>query len=268
MLEFLVLLRQQIEEGGPRVAHLGGWPDHIDPTCLRGRIPGPGDTNAPGFDAGIACALGLIPLERQLLSARLHANYTKAAMEQVRRELERPEADSETVWWLAACSVCQEGGIDEGGFLLQLAHFVELAVAPERRLAAVRTYTDHLKRSYSLRDGVPYGEHDSAVIAAYLDGHAFGTMYNSLQQCYYIGTYEASLGLEDFPWSQVTERLGETRSGPVFGSRQFVRCNTSEEYARAARFVATRFAPPPRQSSTPRESATASASSVPPAEHM
>lgn len=247
MKEFLLLLRKQVEERGPGVAAIGCWPENIDPHCLQVRIPEPGQANAPGFDAGVACALGLIPSERQRLSAQLHANYTKAAIQQVRRELDNPVADSEAVWWLAACSVCQEGGIDEAGFLRQLAQFLELVVAPARRLSAALDFLAALKRSYSVRDGIPYGEEDAAIIAAYLDGHSFGTLYNPAQQCFYIGTYEETLGLEDFPWAGGTGPDGEPLSGPMFGSRQFIRCGTREEYDRAARLVARRFAasPPP-----------------------
>ena len=39
-----------------------------------------------GFDAGIACALDLIPRDRQKLAATLHCNYSKSAVMQVRKE--------------------------------------------------------------------------------------------------------------------------------------------------------------------------------------
>ncbi len=105
-------IRTAVEANAKRVAELGEWPDYIEPGSLLERIPQEGGTKAPGFDAGIACATDMIPRDKQELAARLHANYTKEAVMQVRKEVAEKDPDSQTAWWLAACSLCKEGEID------------------------------------------------------------------------------------------------------------------------------------------------------------
>ena len=65
----------------------------------------------------------------------------------------------------------------------------------------------------------------------------YGTSYSQNYGLYFIGTYETSLGLEDFEWSQEKDEQGRDKSGPVFGSKQFVKCATEEEWRRAMEVV-------------------------------
>ncbi len=94
------------------------------------RIPQDANEKAPGFDAGIACATDAIPREKQELAAHLHANYTKDAVMQVRKEAAEHNPDSQTAWWLSACSVCKEGEIDGPAFLKQMEDFKAIAADP------------------------------------------------------------------------------------------------------------------------------------------
>jgi hypothetical protein len=230
--------RAATEANAARIAALGEWPDFIDPQAsLTGRIPHPGQTDAPGFDAGVACCLNLIPADRQSLAARLHAAYIPAAVQQVRREAEIMHPDSETTWWLAACSVCREGQVDGSGFIEQLEEFATLAAdGAARRDAAIREL-DAMRGRYELRDGVPFATADGGMQGAYVAGHRFAAAYAEEADLYFIGTYEQSLGLEDFAWSASVDDQGRPRSGGVHGSQQFVKCASREEYQQAIRVV-------------------------------
>ena len=308
-------IAELVRRSAPRVARLGGWPSYIDAASLTDRVPTGGRELAPGFDAGIACALGLIPAERQTLAARLHAAYTPAAVAQVRREAAAGfPAEADTTWWLAACSVCREGQIDADGFRQQLEEFAALAVDPAARRRAAEAEFDAMTGRYWIVDGVAYGVADGCQQGAYIDGHAFAAMgpaptadpdageatrYFVLSHAsrdggvhhepapgqllslrgaeaerelrgggdiwaleregsrrlvtndsglHFIGTYEETLGLEEFTWGEgvpageAVDEHGRERSGPVHGSRQFVKCATRAEYERAVALVKARVA--------------------------
>lgn len=230
-------IRQTVADNAERVAKLGEWPSYIQPGSLLERIPKAGEKKAPGFDAGVACALDLIPRESQKLAAKLHANYSKDAVMQVRKEAEEKNPDSETSWWLTACSVCKEGGIDEQAFLTQVEDFKKLTVdAKLRQEAAEKEFTEMTQR-FTLKEGVPYGEQDGCIQGAYLAGYPFGTEYSKNYGLYFIGTFEPTLGLEEFPWSDEKDEKGRAKSGPVFGSKQFVKCATEDEWRKAMEVV-------------------------------
>lgn len=231
-------VRDQVQQNAQRVAQLGQWPEWISPHSLTDRIPD-ADQLATGFDAGVACALGLIPPDKQRLAAQLHAAYTPQAVEQVRRESVELDADSETTWWLAACSICTEGQLDEHAFLDQIDRFQRLASDADKRRSAARVALEQMRRSYELRDGVAYAVIDGGMQGAYIDGHDIAAQYAPDHDLYFLGTFHPSLGLDDFAWSKPgnpesedrDERQG--RSGPVHGSRQFVKCDDQDELARA-----------------------------------
>lgn len=227
-------IRSMVGQNAERVAELGEWPEYIEPGSLLERVPQEGEDNAPGFDAGVACALDLIPRDKQKLAATLHANYTKDAVMQVREELKEMNPDSETIWWLAACSVCKEGGINEERFMQQIKDFKELSADDGERKKSAEGEFEKMTSAYTLKyDGVPYGEQDGCIQGAYIDGYSFGVMYAENYGIYFIGTYEDSLGLEDFDWSDEKDEEGRAKSGPVFGSKQFVKCANEEELKRA-----------------------------------
>ncbi len=230
-------LRALVEKNAPAIALLGEWPPYISAETLIERVPKSGEGNAPGFDAGVACALGMIPEDRQALAAHLHANYSPESVAQVRREVAMKDPNTETAWWLAACSVCREGDVDAAAFLAQVESFKELSRDAQQRLAAAtREYDDMMKR-FTLIDGAPYGEDDGCMQAAYLAGYPFASSYAANYGLFFIGTYEESLGLEDFPWSEEKDEKGRAKSGPVYGSRQFVKCATKEEWEKALEVV-------------------------------
>jgi hypothetical protein len=237
----LQAMRTTIERNAQRVACLGQWPEYMEPSSLLERIPKPGDTNAPGFDAGIACAMDLIPRGKQLLAATLHANYSKAAVERVKEEAAIPDADLETIWWLAACSICKEGGIDETAFLGQIRNFKILAKNPQKRLAAAQEEFFKMTHSFNTEKGFPYGEEDGCIQGAYIAGHRYGVRYSKEDGIYFIGTYEDSLGLENFPWSDQRDEKNRTKSGPVFGNIQYVKCADMEELLRTIEVVKARL---------------------------
>ena len=231
-------IQKMVRENAGRVAGLGNWPSRIPPAeLLVSRVPASG-TAGPGFDAGLACALDLIPRDKQQLAATLHAAYTPDAVAQVLSDSEGMEPDSETTWWLAASSVCFEGAVDRQQFLAQIDSFRVLASDPEARLRAAQ---DELKRMLSTFEtktyGFPYGVVDGCIQGAYLAGHQFGTIYAQEYGIYFIGTYLPSLGLEDFYWSSDVDDQDRALSGPVHGSRQYVKCKDLREFLSAVEVV-------------------------------
>lgn len=228
-------LRARIASQVDRIAQLGAWPEWISPQSLLHRIPEGGDDEASGFDAGIACALDLIPEDKQLLSAKLHAAYTEEAVEQVRREAAYGlHPDFETTWWLAACSVCSEGGIVEEEFYEQIEAFERLAADPKARHTAAKECLAEMKSLYALReDGVPMSIADGGMQGAYLVGYELAGAYDEEADLYFIGTFHPSLGLEEFDWSDEIDEKGRPRSGGIHGSLQFVKCHDENEFERA-----------------------------------
>lgn len=229
------------EQHADRLSNLGSWPEWFDAQeSLAGRVPTDGKTS-PGFDAGLACVLGIIPEAKQTLAATLHAAYTPAAVEQVRRETaDTMDADSESAWWLAMCSVCKEGEVDETMFLQQIEQAKLLAADPAARAMAARAELDAMKKKFTrLGDGTPFAVQDGGLQGAYLSGHAWGVLYVEAYGIFFIGTYQASLGLveADFAFSTRVDADGRAMSGPVFGSRQFIKVSDLDELARACAVV-------------------------------
>ena len=233
--------RAKVTEQAPRIASLGCWPDYIPALSLVERIPAL-DLPASGFDAGIACALNLIPADKQRLSAKLHAAYTPEAVEQVRLQAKEMDADSETCWWLAACSVCQEGRLSIQDFQEQLGIFKELIDNPRLRREVGIRELEGMRDRYEFQsqapfDKIPLAVADGGLQGAYLDGHQAAVMQDTNEGLYFIGTYQPSLGLENFSWSSEIDDLRQPRSGPVHGSRQFVRCTDLDELQRALKAI-------------------------------
>lgn len=228
----LSILEKIVEKEGDRVADLGEWPKYIKSGSLTDRVPKGDEKKAPGFDAGVACALGLIPEEKQTLAARLHANYSEEAVEQVRREIEEADPDSPTTWWLAACAICKEGEINGEEFLEQVEEFKVLTKDPEKRLAVARTEFDKMKESFEVINGIPHGTKDGCMQAAYIAGYPVAVMYAEKYGIFFVGTYLPTLGLEGFEWSDDKDENGNAKSGPVYGSKQFVKCADEEELHR------------------------------------
>lgn len=238
--------RQTVRENVGRIAKLGEWPAWIDgERSLVGRIPEMTGT-APGFDAGIACAMGLIPEHRQELPATLHAAYTQEAVEQVRREMSRDaftsfEVGTASVWWLAASSLCNDEGVDAPTFIRQLSEFARLAHKPNELVLAAAKEFDRMRSSFRLETysfgQVPFGTRDGCIQAAYIAGYSFGVRYAEADDTYFIGTYMPALGLDDFKWSDQKDGKGRLKSGPVHGSKQYMMCADSIELLKALQIV-------------------------------
>ncbi|MDP2205136.1 MAG: hypothetical protein Q8K65_02400 [Alphaproteobacteria bacterium] len=239
-------LKQKILQRTEYVATLGHWPVWIDrETSLAARVP---DENgaAAGFDAGIACALGLIPAAAETLCATLHAAYTPAAVAAVRGAIAQDETgswrirdpDSAACWWLAACSLCTEGDVVTGeDFRVQLVNFGALQNdADLRRVAAEKTLND-MCRAFDTQRGYAFGDKDGCMQGAYIAGHDVAVMQAAHHDVYFVGTFHPSLGLEDFDWGTAIDDKGRAKSGPVHGSRQFVKCADESELARAIKAV-------------------------------
>jgi len=222
----------------PRLAALGNWPAWLGgEESLTSRIPQGGDTNAPGFDAGLAAALGLIPEDKQRLAAILHGAYTPEAVEKVRCEGVKMDPDSESCWWLAACSLCQEGGIDEAAFLRQVEDFKVLAADPVARQAAARRELAAMASKFTITNGIPFVSRDGGLQGAYLAGFDWGVEWKEAFGIYFVGTYQSSLGLEEFPFSSQLDAEGRPMSGPVWGSQQYVKANGRKELAAIIKIV-------------------------------
>jgi hypothetical protein len=238
-----------VRQSASRMANLGQWPAYMNPPekGLLMRIPEEDGGEAPGFDAGIACALDLIPRDKQRLACILHAAYTPAAVQQVRKEILDLQPDSETAWWAAMSSICREGKVDVTAFWEQISQAVEMHLDPELRLQAARAFLLGLGDLYGLHivgntteggGGVPIvaplGHEDGCLQGAYLDGFQWAVYYSGKYGLYFVGTYLETLGLEEFQWA------GGAKSGPVHG-RQFVKCQDADELARVVRVVQTHF---------------------------
>lgn len=243
------------------VAALGKWPVHIDTEkSLTARIP---QETAPssGFDAGLATALGLIPPHAATLTATLHAAYTPAAVEQVRAEINKTadgswqvkNADSAACWWLAACSLCIEGDdIDEKTFRGQLQGFQKLMQDPAARLAAANNALNAMVQSFDTWRGYAFGTADGAMQGAYITGHDIAVLHHQARDIYFIGTFRPSLGLENFPFAAATDEKGRPTSGPVHGSKQFVKCAGAAELQAAMESVKKHFSRTPASTKPPR----------------
>jgi len=228
----------KVRENVARVSALGNWPVWVNgDESLIERLPGETGV-APGFDAGLACALDMIPRDRQGLSATLHAAYTEQAVERVRREAETMDADCETTWWLAACSVCKEGGIDRNAFEQQLATFADLAGDPIARVAAARREFEAMKKKFYVQpDGVPFVVEDGGTQGAYVCGYNWAVQYNPEYGIFFVGTFQASLGLESFQFFEFKDDKGRPMSGFVHGNHAFAKACTIDELARMVAVV-------------------------------
>jgi len=258
--------QNKIKENVNHVKALGQWPDYIDAEAsLLSRIPAiDGTTFGPGFDAGIAVALNLIPYDKQALSAKLHANYSQASVEQIRAEVKSVEMGSEdalfseTAHWLLASSVCAEGGVTAKGFVEQVRRFEEiqkiLAVSRTEiteeewdrmvinRQKLVMDTVETLENSYKvLADGTVFTSIDGGLQAAYVNGHEWGVLWAQEYGIFFIGTFHETLGLEDFEWNKSVDENNRQISGPVHGSRQFVKCGDLGELHAAKEIVRSTF---------------------------
>ena len=230
-------IKASVEDAYPRLKSLGSWPDYIQSTTLTNRIPSPTEVGQGGFDAGIACALDLIPRDKQRLAAILHAAYTPEAIQQIRDEREHLE-DTETMWWAGACFICDEGPVDWDRFQEQLQDFKELATKPNKMVAAAKDEIDMMTSAYELQNGIPFAKRDGGTIGAYIDGYEMGVAWSEGYGIYFISTYKPTLGLEDFEWDN--EPGPTSNSGPVHGSKQYVKASNEIELNRVLKKIAIR----------------------------
>jgi hypothetical protein len=219
--------RNEIRRNVKRVARLGGWPDTYDTGSVGMRIPSWGQNGHGGFDAAVACCMGIVPEQAQGLSAAFHAAWTKGAVEQARSEAALMYPTSEVVWWLAMCSVCDETESTPERFAQQVRDAVHLAGSPVGRVsAAVATY-EQMGSAYEVVDGLPWATVDGGMQGAYLHGHEIAAAVGSGQSegLWFLGTYFRTLGLEGFDFAE--------GSGPVHGSPQFFKFTSRAEIGAA-----------------------------------
>lgn len=260
-------VKSQVALNAPRIKQLGDWPGHVDEMSLVHRIPDERENRqeAPGFDAGIACCLDLIPRDKQKLSAILHGAYTEVAVEQIREEIALIEeaytdfvkgfgpygtgqlwdvdsiwqeaSDTETCWWLAACSSCDEGALTAEEVLTQIELFRTSFVNDDPlRLKAAFEEFQKIKKAYHIVDNIPIATKDGGIQGAYILGYALAVQF--AYGTWFVGTYRESLGLPDnYPWTNRKDKRDRPKSGPVFGSKQFVKCATFYELADVLRIA-------------------------------
>jgi len=236
---------ETVTAAASRLAELGSWPAYINAVeSLASRVPQSEYQDAPGFDAGIACALDLVPRDKQRLAAILHAAYTPEAVEQVRRESVAMDPDSETCWWLAACAICDlrgDGGVVLSEFQEQIEKFQELVADPAERQLAAKAEFEKMVSLFQVVEGVAFGCVDGCMQGAYIAGHTWAVQYNPAYGIFFVGTFLPSLGLEDFPFSGKKDNQGRPMSGPVHGSKQFVKASSFEELAKIIEQVGQYF---------------------------
>jgi hypothetical protein len=89
-----------------------------------------------------------------------------------------------------------------------------------------------MSQSFWVEDGVAFGTEDGAMQGAYLAGHDLAVVHDRQAGLYFVGTFQETLGLEEFPWGESVDEQGRPRSGPVHGSHQFIKAASTEEYQR------------------------------------
>jgi|GEM_PF-5602519 len=250
--------RQAAETNNAEIKRLGAWRNNIPDDVLLNQIPADPRQTADGLGPALAAALGLIPKSKAHLAAAFEYSFTLEVLRRIQAEttplrhleqellkrssrgriqfmkelaLNDPElkklADSfdpncETCWLLVALHIKAQEAVNQEQFVEQIRKFRRLAADPEaRRKAAVQEYflmTCSYGREKLIGNGkVPVGYRDGCIVGACIDGHPFAIRYAPAERAYYIQTPFSSLGLEKQSWE-------EAGSGPVFGSRQHVRC--------------------------------------------
>ena len=120
----------------------------------------------------------------------------------------------------------------------QIQDFSFLVSNTEARVEMARDELEVMQSTFETETyGFPHGVVDGCIQGAYLAGHQFGTTYAEEYNLYFIGTYLPSLGLEDFCWSADVDEQDRPLSGPVHGSRQFVKCKDKKEFLSAVQVV-------------------------------
>ena len=122
------------------VAKLGGWDDRAKERLVN-RIPEEG-CEAPGADAGIFAALGLIPGDYVEFVAKFHGGkYTEELINQGREEyvdfMNGGEGGA-TAYWLLASRFCEEGGVTAEYFISQVQSFETLRDAMYKDRSTVK----------------------------------------------------------------------------------------------------------------------------------
>jgi hypothetical protein len=241
------------EVGLPHVRKLGKWPNYVSDESILSRIPKEKYSTAPGFDAGVAACMGYIPPSKAALACKLHASYSEEAIDQLRDETKAIFGNSEACWWLAACSLCEEASeVTQLGFIQQIIGMQRVYFSEQVRLqAATREYSKMVKgldyQSIFNRDDFVYAKDGFLIPIVYEDGKAQGAYLTgypvvvtevSINELYFVSTYKkVGLGLENFNWSNKKDKKGRDRSGPVHGSKQFVKCADFGELNRALEIV-------------------------------
>ena len=102
---------------------------------LNHRVPAMLGT-AAGFSPALACALNLIPGDKQGLSATFERHRPPDKVKQFAEEMRNPSPDSEAAWYLAALSVEAPQPVTQNEFLEQLLKFERLRNDPKERMRA------------------------------------------------------------------------------------------------------------------------------------
>jgi len=249
-------IRNTIVFNAGRIKKLGNWPEFVDEDSILQRIPNGND--APGFDAGVACALDLIPRDRQRLSASLHGAYTTKLIKQIKKEIKKLEkvsefaekrswdlevspawdeaVNTETCWWLAASSICEEDDGDEARLMCQIEEFKRMIDNDYHRYMSSMKLVDELRNSYNIVDNVAVATKNGGMQAAYIDGHDIAIM--SAYGIWFVGTHKESLGIPNtFKWSSKKDKKGRAMSGPAANSKQFVKCADFAELAQVLKLA-------------------------------
>ncbi len=181
----------------PRVAALGGWGNEI---LERERCNVASIQKAPSsphhFSAGLACALDLIPRDRQASVARLHGKSSEEDVAIAQIDLLGLTPDCAIVWWLATHPLTRK---------LNTSEFSFTWVERKRELsdASARLAQAHAERHAAsslfrlMDDGVPFTTNPDGLMAAYLNGYAWGVYYDLSANLFWIETIKPSLGPSD-----------------------------------------------------------------------
>jgi len=138
--------------------------------------------------------------------------------------------NSETCWWLAASSVCEENDGDDLRLMIQIEEFKRLVDNDYHRYMASMRLVEELKTSYHMVDGIAVATKDGGMQAAYINGCSIAIMV--AYDIWFVGTHKESLGIPNtFKWSSKKDDKGRAMSGPAWNSKQFVKCADFTELA-------------------------------------
>ena len=214
-------------------------------TPISDRISVEIDVPGPGFDAGVAATLALIPSDHVAKVMELHNGiYTPELIAEMRKQIEVITSNTSangsstydqlyTFWWLAMSSVCADGNTTSVDFYEQYQQAVTIYRSFDARWRAANMMLKDMDDAFVVSDNsnnVPHGTTDGSLHAAYLAGYEVASLYAANYGIYFLGTYVPGKFdniISNHTFSTETDTHGRTKSGVI--NSTFLKFGTYEE---------------------------------------